>query len=98
MIEVTNETYSKVADSLRDKIGNAEWFNGTVDLETELCAARLTLSAIVYRRNESLPEGNRRPIVDIVPVWWDFSTTTADGPATNDFSFARLKPHLVEHD
>ncbi len=54
---------------------------------------RLVLSAIVYRRTDRRPEGERRPIADIVPVWWEFHTSlvadnerdTSDGddaPAT----------------
>ncbi len=59
---------------------------------------RLVLSAIVYRRTEQLPEGARRPIADVVPVWWEFHTVGADGPVSNNFSFSELKPFLIDYD
>jgi hypothetical protein len=99
MIEITNETYTQIADLLRSQIGNAEWFNGSVEFENDFFHARLTLSAIVYRRNETLPEGKTRPIDDIVPVWSDCATTLSDGtPVVNDFTFSELKPHVVDYD
>jgi hypothetical protein len=60
--------------------------------------ARLTLSAIIYRRPEVLPEGSARPISDVVPVWWEFSTVGVDGAEVNDFSFSELKPWLTDPD
>ena len=59
---------------------------------------RLTLTAIIYRRTEILPEGVRRPIDDVVPVWWEFSTVGEGGAISNDFSFNKLKPCLIDYD
>jgi hypothetical protein len=117
MIEITPEIYRLVATRLRDEIANAEWFNGSIEFDTDESTAetpdtethvvegihaRLTLTAIIYRRTEHLPEGECRPIADVVPVWWEFttSTTTDDGiiPAPNNFSFSELKTYLVDHD
>jgi hypothetical protein len=116
MIEITPEIYRLAATRLRDEIANAEWFNGSIEFDTETpdteksttegIHARLTLTAIVYRRTEHLPEGECRPIADVVPVWWEFTTTTTsssstgDGiiPAPNNFSFSELKPYLVDYD
>jgi hypothetical protein len=55
---------------------------------------RLVLTAIIYRRDELLPEGPRRPISDVVPVWWEFST----GEIPNNFSFAELRPCLIDYE
>lgn len=35
------------------------------------------------------------PIVDLVPVWWEFHTWDAHGETLNDFSFARMKEGLA---
>jgi hypothetical protein len=92
-IEITDKIYDLTAARLREALGTADWFNGSVELllpaseapatpgEEILC--RLTLSAIIYRRTEVCPEGTFRPITDVVPVWWEFSTTIdpAAGPS-----------------
>jgi hypothetical protein len=59
---------------------------------------RVTLTASVYRRTEILPEGRRRPISDVVPVWGEFSTTGPEGPVPNEFSFQDLTPFLIDYD
>jgi hypothetical protein len=100
MIEITPQTYRRLADLLRDRIATAEWINTSIAVEIAtadpLAAIEgiLTLTAIVYRRTEHYPEGPRRPITDIVPVWWEFSTEQC----LNDFSFAELKTMLLEND
>lgn len=97
MIEITSEIYSAVADRLRSQIGDASYFNGSVEFETEEFYSTLTLTSIVYRRTESLPEGGFSRIADIVPVWWEFSTVQECGAVLNDFSFSELKPYIIEY-
>jgi hypothetical protein len=96
MIEISAPMYSRIAEMLRDRIGTAEWFNGSIEFETEEFHSRLTLSAIVYRRAELLPEGRRCPVFDVVPVWWEFSTVGAGGEEVNDFCFSELRPLLLD--
>lgn len=97
MIEITCEIYEAVADRLRAGIGRASYFNGKVEFENEEFYSTLTLTAIVYRRAESLPEGEFSRIADLVPVWWEFSTVQECGEVLNDFSFAELKTYLTEY-
>ncbi len=98
MIKITDQIYRLTALRLREEIGLAEWFNGSVELCFEGFHGRLTLTAIIYRRTETLPEGVCRPVSDVVPVWWEFSTTTEEGLCSNDFSFTELKPYLIDYD
>ncbi len=98
MIEITSEIYRAVAGRLKEEIGTAGYFNGTVEFETEEFYSKLTLTAIVYRRSEIFPEGVGRPIADIVPVWWEFATVQEFGETLNDFSFSELKQYLIEHE
>ncbi len=97
MIEITSEIYHAVAARLKEEIGCADYFNGMVEFETEEFYSNLTLTAIVYRRTETLPEGVRRPIADIIPVWWEFSTVQECGEMLNDFSFSELKQYITEY-
>jgi hypothetical protein len=98
MIEINDEIYRALADRLRDTVGTGDYFNGSVEIETDECSARLTTTLIVYRRTETSPEGVRKPITDIVPVWWELSTTSAGVPVENDFSFSELKPFLIDYE
>jgi hypothetical protein len=98
MIEITDATYRLAAARLREEIAAADWFNGSMEFSTDGFLARLVLTAIVYRRTEHLPEGVRRPISDVVPVWWEFSTADDEGQCPNDFSFSELKPYLIDYD
>lgn len=97
MIEISTETYRALASQLREAIGHDDFFNGRVEYETEEFYSALVVTAIVHRHTETLPEGVRRPISDVVPVWWELRTVQECGEVTNDFSFSELKPYLIEH-
>jgi hypothetical protein len=97
MIEITSEIYEEIARNLRAEIGEGCYFNGKVEADTAEVYAVLTLTAIVYRRTEELPEGPVSRIADVVPVWWEFSTVQECGEVLNNFSFADLKPYIIEY-
>ena len=94
MYTVSSALYNEVAACLAERIGRAGYFSGSVCLETERAECRLTLSAVVYRRREHMPEGDFDIIADVVPVWWEFRTITCEGEVTNDFSFGELRKYL----
>lgn len=98
MLEIYNDTYRGLAKQLRDAIGTSDYFNGSVELSTEEFCARLTTTLIVYRRDETTPEGHRRPFENVVPVWWELTTTRSGVPTPNDFSFSELKPYMIDYD
>lgn len=50
-----------------------------------------TASVIVYRTRLSQPEGDAEPVSDLVPVWWEFHTFSAEGEMLNDFDFSEMK-------
>lgn len=97
MIEISNEVYCALAAFLKEAIGPADYFNGKVEYETEEFLATLTVTAIVYRRTEIFPDGERRPVTDVVPMWWALTTVQECGEVFNDFSFSELRPYLVDH-
>jgi hypothetical protein len=35
-------------------------------------------------------------IDNIIPVWWEFHSTTDEGEVLNDFDFAELKEYLLD--
>jgi hypothetical protein len=98
MIEICSDSYRDLAALLREEIQTADYFNGSVTLEKPDFSARLVATLIIYRRTETTPEGARRPIDNVVPVWWELQTTTPEGPVPNDFSFSELRPLLCDFD
>ena len=89
------EDYAAVAERLLDRIGMREYFNGTVECaHGEFCSA-LTATLIIYRSPYHSPLSRTGPIEEIVPVWWEFHTTTPEGERDNDFSFRTLKEYLL---
>ena len=98
MIEISTPAYRTIAARLREAIGTADYFNGTIEYETEEFYSALILTVIIYRRTEITPEGLRRPISDVVPVWWEFTTAQECGNVMNCFSFSELKPYLIDYD
>lgn len=98
MIEISTENYSALAARLKEAIGDQDYFNGSVELESEEFSARLVATLVIYRRTETVPEGVRRTVSNIVPVWWELATTDAEGDVPNDFSFGELKPYLIDYE
>lgn len=98
MRQITRHLYAQVAQALRSKIGSADYFNDHVDVRDGDRTAVLILTAIIYRREDGAPDGTRRPIADIVPIWWEFHTWGLAGPELNDFDFGELKRFLVENE
>lgn len=93
MIEINDSDYDRVAEILRDAIGEREFFSGSVEYECDRFSSSLTATLLVYRTPGGYAAGNAaRQIDDVVPVWWEFSTTVCDGTATlNDFGFGELR-------
>lgn len=94
MIEIEEKDYVRIAELLKNEIDDSDFFNGTIEHDTERFYSTLTATAIVYRKTVSMPEGRFSRIEDAVPVWWNF-TTSADGQLQpNDFSFETLRDFI----
>lgn len=94
MYSISPELYRQAAELLSDAIGDSDYFSGALDFAFGSVSCRLIVTVLVYRTRVSLPEGERRPVADLVPVWWEFRTEGEEGPTDNDFSFSELKAHL----
>lgn len=95
MININSDDYRRMADDLRDLIGDRNYFNGSISIETEVWGGLLGCVLIVYRERISYPEGDSDEIADIVPVWWEFHTIVENGEVLNDFQFSELKRYIV---
>jgi len=95
MYSISPELYRRTAERLDEAIGALDYFSGALEIPFGRVWCRLVVSVIVYRRRESLPEGDRRPVSDLVPVWWEFRTSDDGEEVSNDFSFSELKSYLL---
>ena len=96
MYDVLPELYREVANKIIEHVGRRGYYSGALDFEWESVECRMVLSAVVYRRTEQYPEGERPLVADMVPVWWEFHSTTDEGEVLNDFDFAELKEYLLD--
>ncbi len=93
MIEIGDDHYAAIALLTTEAIGSREFFNGSVAYDCAEFGSRLTATLIIYRDPDD-PD----TITGIVPVWWEFATTSPDGrPAVNDFSFNELKQLMIDN-
>lgn len=95
MFQVSSELYDEIAIRLREAFGDGGYYSGSVECPVGETLCRLTASLILYRCGDEWPEGHRRRLTDVIPVWWEFHTVTSDGESPNDFSFAELKLALL---
>ncbi len=94
MYTVSSSLYNDVASRLVELVGRAGYFSGSVTFDDAGTECRLTLSAVVCRHLERMPEGDFDTISDLVPVWWEFHTVTEEGEVPNDFSFSELRKYF----
>ena len=95
MYHILPELYDAAVEALLECIGCEEYFSGSVDFDYGDVECRLTVSVIVYRRLVVLPEGEREPVCDLVPVWWEFHTVVDGEELLNDFSFTGIRERLA---
>ncbi len=99
MKEINPNDYAYVAANLAAEIEARNFFSGTIRTEHDGFESELLATLIIYRQKALPEEGPTTllgPIVDVVPVWWEFHTFDPDGEEVlNDFSFSDIKPLLI---
>jgi hypothetical protein len=85
MYETTPKIYLKVAELLLETIGTSDFFSGGVSLTDGDVECRLTTTLIVVR-----DESDHGRIVELLPVWWEFTTMHGAEELCNDFSFNEM--------
>lgn len=98
MTDIKDRDYLELAREAAAAIGRKEFFSGTIECAHEGFDSKLTATLLIYRQDDALPEGESAAVTDIVPVWWEFSLTAADGsPLANDYSFAEFREYLIDY-
>ena len=99
MKEITTNDYAYVAANLAAEIEARNFFSGTICTNYDGFDSELLVTLLIYRQKPRPEEEGATllgPIVDVVPVWWEFHTFDPDGEEMlNDFSFSDVKPLLI---
>lgn len=95
MLNIEPRTYRLVAERLHDAIGSSDFYSGTIAVSDAEFDYQLRVTVIVYRHGGD-PDSSRRPITDLVPVWWEFHSFDPDGERLNDFDFALLRAEMID--
>ena len=91
--------YNNLARVLLERIGNVDFFNGSVSVEYRGIECLLTVTLIVYRKktlSTESPALRDTEITDIVPVWWEFRTVPEKSAYAIDFSWNEFRDHLLQ--
>lgn len=91
---VSDALYEETLRRLLEAIGDRSYFSGSVSFDFGSTVCRLVVSCFVRRGRVDRPEGSFEAVTDLVPVWWEFHTSTEEHPAAevlNDFSFGELR-------
>lgn len=96
VLEIEGDVYRRLASALVEAVGDSHYYNGTIDADCESFYSTLTATLIVYRGQQPMREESAEVITDVVPVWWEFSTSIpGEGEVLNDFSFRYLRDAVV---
>lgn len=99
MATISRTIYNNLAQILLSRIGESNYFNGSVEVEDDDRVITLKATLIIYREPSLDPADKTEThthISDIVPVWWEsFSTCGAERTA-NEFSWREFRAYLTE--
>lgn len=71
------------------RIGCENFFNGTVEYDTDEFYSSLKCTLIICR-------GDDNKIISVLPVWWEYVMNFEDGEQWNDFSWREFDRFLTE--
>lgn len=99
ILHITDEVYAELAQMIVDHVSVSykESISKKFEYETDDAIYKLDISAIVYWRLETAPDGEWREISDIVPIWVEMHTTDPEtgDEIPNDMKFGRLKDFII---
>lgn len=94
MYDVLPELYQEVATKIIEQVGRRGYYSDALDFDWDGVECHMVLSAVVYRRTEQFPEGERSVVADMVPVWWEFHTFIGGEEVLNNFSFNEMREYI----
>lgn len=95
-LHVQPHIYQALAEALSERIADRSYIScATIDVEDGELLFRLHIDAIIYRREESLPEGVFEVVSKVVPVWWELHSFRGDVEVCNDATFEQIHEYII---
>ncbi len=91
MIKTNKRDYSTLAILLLERVGDDDFFSGSISYETGSVEYQFISTLILYRESQMEYSPWENNIVNIVPVWWEFNTSIDGEKRLNDFDFDTLR-------
>lgn len=88
MLHITSDLYRATADELRRETEGLDFFNGSVQVDSQEFHASL-ICTLILLRDETNTE-----LISVLPVWWEYHFHQAGGEALTDFSWRELDAYL----
>lgn len=90
MTTITDQIYEEIADLLLKRIEETDFFNGSIEYDTDEFYSSLVCTLIVCR---SADDGR---LLTLLPVWWEFHLNDPEGEQETDFDWNMLNAKLEE--
>ncbi len=94
MLSINPIIYEQIATTLLDQIASQEFYTGEVNHLTPDVDYSLSSTLIIRYKPISYPEATEIEIAEVIPIWWEMTTTIDDGQVLNDFDFNLLKRNI----
>ncbi len=95
-LHLAEDDYRTTAEALSDALGSACFIDDDIEVLGDGWEGFLRLTAIIHRGVDDAPDYYRRPITNVIPIWWEFHTVVDGEEILNDFQFGELKTYLIE--
>lgn len=96
MLQINQLLYEQLAELLVDAIDGKEFFSDEIYIAQPQADHSFSATLMIYYKEHIYPEGARMQINNIVPIWWEFHSDTAQGEVLNDFDFNILKECICQ--
>ncbi|MBQ1253340.1 MAG: hypothetical protein IIY05_03245 [Alistipes sp.] len=94
MYAISSKLYHQLATRLVELVADKGYYSGRLEFEFEGVWCELILSVFVYHQQQSDKWATRPAVVDMIPVWWEFHTSTDGDEMLNDMSFNELRDYI----
>lgn len=98
VLRIERRIYQALADELCDRIDGRDYISSEViEVEDDCKTYQLFISAAIYYRQVTAPDGRWDQVVDVVPTWCELHSFEGEDMKErfNDFNFEKLKKYIL---
>ena len=88
MYSVSAQLYGEAVRAFRASVEGENYYSAVLRFTHAGVSCCMRLSAMLFYTEVVRPEGKRRVVSDLTPVWWEFHTSIDGVEELNDFTLA----------